>query len=101
MYVIMDIEWVDESPESKYITQIAAVRVNENWETKDSFTRLVSPSQMANVDWQHVAFNGYSPEEFYRADPEDNVLSVFAEWLQDGDTLCVWHHEAKKLLQSQ
>ena len=99
MYVITDIEWVDESPESKYLTQIAAIRVNESWEAQDSFTRLVSPPQVNNVDWQHVAFRGYALEDFLQADDEAQGLADFHAWLQDGDRLCIWHHEAKQRLQ--
>lgn len=98
MYILLDIEWVDKW-EKSYLTQIAAIRVNDNWEEQDSFSCLVAPPKPENTKWQHVAFSGYEPADFLTAADEATVLGTFREWLRDDDVICLWHYEAKLLLE--
>lgn len=94
MYILLDIEWAEKWRKS-FLTQIAAIRVNENWEKQDSFSRLVSPPQPEKAKWQHVAFSGHDPADFLNAADEATVLASFREWLQEDDVLCFWHYEAR------
>ena len=38
MYVLIDMEWVTNNDGEHWPTQLAAMRVNENWEAADTFT---------------------------------------------------------------
>ena len=98
MYILLDIEWAEKWRKS-FLTQIAAIRVNENWEEQDSFSHLVSPPQPEKAKWQHVAFSGYDPADFLNADDEATVLAKFRECLQEDDVLCFWHYEARMCLE--
>ena len=86
MYILLDIEWVNKW-EKSYLTQIAAIRVNENWEEQDSFFSLVSPPKPEKAKRPHVAFSGYDSADFLNADDEATVLAKFREWLRDDDVL--------------
>lgn len=101
MYAITDIEWIEDQSETKYLTQIAAIRVNENWEIQDTFSRLISPPQLDEVIWEHMAFNGYDAEDFIRADEESYVLKEFSQWLQEGEIILLWHNESKNRLKKR
>lgn len=35
MLVLLDIEWIETEDQTRYITQLAALRVDEHWESDD------------------------------------------------------------------
>ena len=89
MLVIMDMEWVDwynrASP-----TQITALRVTPDWKDESRFSRLIRPESGKKWPWDHMAFNGYTTQEFLRASDAPTVLSFLSMWLQPDDVLLWW-----------
>ena len=90
MLVIMDMEWINNRDNVPCPTQIAAIRVDEDWNVYDCFKALVRPAEMSCLKWEHVAYNGSSPIQFLSAEPASLVFRQLSEWLQDNDILCWW-----------
>lgn len=97
MNVLIDIEWVQEN-ETFSITQFAAVRVTEDWKAVDAFERLVCPEVYWNADWQHMAYSGYTPDEFRTGVSEETCIADFVDFLDYSDTIICWQKDAKRLL---
>ena len=91
MLVLVDIEWIEGYSE-KNLTQLAALRVDESWNVQDKFSSLACPPSLKNFDWDHVAFNGHNPNDFFEAGREEDCIKSFAEWLYEDDVICVWHY---------
>lgn len=100
MNVLIDIEWVQENEESS-ITQFAAVRVTDNWEIANAFERLVCPKSHKDIDWEHMAYSGYSPDEFKAGVSEKTCISDFLGFLNDSDTILCWPRDTKRLLKQK
>lgn len=98
MYVLIDVEWFQQGETTKYITQIAVSRVTETWERTAGFSCLVRPPGAWNCDWEHMAYNGYSPDEFMNGSSEAECIEHFAAFLKKDDTLCVWSKDTKKII---
>lgn len=101
MYVLIDVEWLQQGVATKYITQIAASRVTETWESTAEFSCLVCPPDAWNCDWEHMAYNGYSPDEFMNSGSEAECIKRFAAFLKEDDTLCVWSKDTKKIIREK
>lgn len=78
-------------------TQLAAMRVDENWVRKDTFHRPIEPLGPSFHLWQDPAFTGYSPQEFLNAQNAYLVLRSFENWLSPDDILCWWNQNEKEL----
>ena len=100
MFVVLDMEWVEDAAGYRSLTQLYAARVDEGWNTVRSFDALVRPQRPQTAPWEHVAFNGYAPEEFCAAGAEGECVERFFRWLQPGDTLCCWQFETKNTLEA-
>jgi len=100
MFVVLDMEWVEDPTGYRSLTQLYAARVDESWNTVRSFDALVRPQRPETAPWEHVAFNGYAPEEFCAAGAEGECVERFFRWLQPGDTLCCWQFETKNTLET-
>ena len=100
MFVVLDMEWVEDATGYRSLTQLYAARVDEKWNTVRSFDALVRPQRPQSAPWEHVAFNGYAPEEFCAAGAEGECVERFFRWLQPGDTLCCWQFETKNTLEA-
>lgn len=96
MFVLADMEWITDAQEQPHPTQLAAVRTDADWNTADTFSGLICPKKEA--DWEHIAFNGHSPEEFRCAQPLSEVLRNFSAWVQPEDVLCWWSYQSEQLL---
>lgn len=68
MYVLMDLEWYEQGSKPLMLTQIAALTVDENWETGELFYRRIQPQYEDVSDWGHVAFSGGTQVDFIRLD---------------------------------
>ncbi len=101
MYILMDMEWVENEQGKSCPTQIAAIRVDERWNTVDTFSALVCPAQDMAWDWSEIGFQGHTPEEFLCAQPLEVVLTAFALWFQSDDVLCWWHCQAENLFRKR
>ena len=97
MNVLLDIEWIEKS--EKHLTQLSAVRIDENWNPVSSLEILVKPDTACLREPQHVAFGGISMELFMAAFPEEDCIRDFKEWLEPGDDIWVWAKSNKKYLQ--
>lgn len=101
MYVLIDVEWFQEEASPKYVTQIAASRVTGSWESVAEFACLVCPTDIGNCDWEHMAYNGYSPDAFMSSGSEAACVERFAAFLKEDDTLCVWSKDTKKIIREK
>lgn len=90
MYVIMDLEWFETKKHHICPTQIAALRVDDNWNTVSAFNELICPHEGVSVPWGHVAFSGYSPDAFIHAYSAHAIFDRLGEWLKPDDVLCWW-----------
>lgn len=96
MIVLMDLEWVENQSRQISPTQLAALRVNEAWETVSRFDSLCRPRDASFCQWDHVAFAGAPPESFILAPLAKSVLSRFQQWLQPDDVLLWWGGDAPR-----
>lgn len=97
MYVLIDMEWITNRHGDHWPTQLAAIRVDAEWQTMDSFSVLFRPKDITFQQWNHMAFSGWSRENFLDADGLYPALDAFEHWLQPDDIICWWHKEASDL----
>lgn len=101
MLVLLDIEWTEKTDEEKELTQLAAIRLDEQWDKKERFNQLVCPAEGARADWKHVAFCGYGADAFLAGCSEADSLHTLERWLQPADTVCVWSNSSKRTLKER
>ena len=97
MYVLMDLEWFCTGQGNIFPTQIAALRVDENWRRLDHFFSRIRPGRTDTPNWAHIAFSGGKPEDFLCAPTLSAALRGLRMWLQKDDVLCWWAEEAPKV----
>lgn len=90
MYIIADVEWVENELHKNSPTQLSAVRVDENWEIVEDFSSFIRPMNPSFYDWGHVAYAGGKPSDFIHAPHCFDVFKSFNEWAGD-DTICWWY----------
>ena len=90
MYVIADIEWVQNKLNKQSPSQLSAVRVDEQWNIVDEFSAFIRPMDASFHDWKHVAYYGGTPEDFLYAKGCYAVLDAFEKWLGEDDIICWW-----------
>lgn len=90
----MDMEWTERG-RRQYLTQLAAIRVNEDWQTVDTFSTLFRPKWGVAPEWKHIAYTGWPRSAFAGVPGVHVALEDFLRWLQPEDTLCWWHWEAR------
>jgi len=100
MFVITDMEWVTNKSGHYSPTQLAAVRVDENWNKVDSFESLIRPRDESFYEWRHIAYVGAGPEDFLSAAEAYEVFTDFREWLNDDDIILWWYDEAERLFRA-
>lgn len=97
MYVFVDMEWISNQHGNHWPTQLAAARVDAQWNTVDTFSVLFRPRDFSLQQWGHMAFSGWSREQFLNGESLYAGLDAFRHWLQPEDTICWWHQEASDL----
>ncbi len=97
MYVIADIEWNMNKFGLKYPTQLAAVKVDENWNSTYRFESFVRPRDDSFHNWNHVSYKGGRAEDFKNARNAYAVLADFLCWLDEDDILLWWQEESAKV----
>lgn len=100
MFVVLDMEWIEDAGGCRSLTQLYAARVDERWNAVRSFDALVRPREPHRAPWEHMAFSGYAPEEFCAAEPERDCVERFFRWLQPDDVICCWQFETKNTLEA-
>lgn len=96
MYVIADVEWVQNQTNKQSPTQLSAVRVDENWEIVEDFSTYIKPMNPTFYDWKHVAYAGGKPDQFIHAPHCYDAFKSFNEWVGE-DTLCWWYTPSAEL----
>lgn len=96
MYVIADIEWINPYENYTSPTQLAAARVDENWNVKDEFNAFIRPHRKGCCKWEHMAYTGGTSEDFMSAETAQEVFGRFKEWLNDDDIILWWHKQSKE-----
>lgn len=97
MYVLTDVEWVENKSGDRWPTQLAAMCVDENWDMADTFSTLIRPKDGSFQLWDHMAFSGWARADFQNAGDPPSTLHDFQRWRMPGDILCWWHREAGEL----
>ena len=97
MYVLVDMEWISNQRGNHWPTQLAATRVDAQWNTVDIFSALFRPKDFSFQQWGHMAFSGWNREQFLNGESLYAGLDAFRLWLQPEDTICWWHQEASDL----
>ena len=90
MYIIADLEWVENEWHKSSPTQLSAVRVDEHWEIVEDFSTYIRPMNPSFYDWDHVAYSGGKPDLFKNAPHCYDVFKSFNEWVGE-DTVCWWY----------
>lgn len=97
MFVIADFEWITNAAGHHSPTQLAAIRVDDEWNEVSVFKALIRPRDSEFHDWSHVAYTGGTATDFLHARNAHNVFSDFEEWLSDDDILLWWYSESEML----
>ncbi len=88
MIVLLDLEWIELG--DKHLTQLAAVRTDEQWNVVSRLEEFVHLGGACLTYRSHVAFGGHSPELFANAMPADDCISDLEDWLEPDDVILVW-----------
>lgn len=98
MFVLMDLEWITDHNNFNYETQLAALRVDNNWKEVSSYTSLIRPQ----VWVEHaIGLGGHAREDYDRAYSLTKVMEGFQRWLQPDDVLCWWQNDPKILFEKE
>lgn len=95
MFVITDIEWITNADGHFSPTQLAGIKVDENWNEADRFSAFIRPRDSEFYDWKHVAYTGGKVSDFLHARNAHNVLDDFCQWLSQDDIILWWHQESE------
>lgn len=90
MLVLMDLEWVQSEGSFFHPTQIAGLRVDDQWNILDRFSALIQPIDAFSIESDHIAYTGASIECFLEANEATTVFGQLSGWLQADDILCWW-----------
>ena len=88
MIVLLDIEWIEKNEIN--LTQLSALRVNNNWDVIGSLDLIAKPSMACLREQDHVAFGGYCTELFANSFSAEECMADFVEWLEPEDIIIVW-----------
>ena len=97
MIVLLDIEWVEN--DGNHLTQVSAVRTDENWNEIGRLDEIVRAPVNCLRDKDHVAFGGFSTKLFENGIPEKECLADLEQWLEPDDTVIVWANSNGRYLQ--
>ena len=97
MFVIADIEWVTNLKRKEAPVQLAAIKVDEAWRSKDTFVSFIKPQNESFHKWEHMAYSGGTEADFLEAKSVHRVLDMFERWLGDDDIILWWHPDSMRL----
>lgn len=100
MFVLMDIEWIENRIHHICPTQIAAMRVDEQWHCLELFYSRIRPRDNSFHKWKHMAYTGATATDFLYANSLYRVLTELQDWLRDDDIICLWFEDSKNILKS-
>lgn len=90
MYVLCSMETMVNHREYHGTTQLAAIRVDEQWKAQGTFSQLICPQGPSFHVWSDPAYTGYKPTDFLMAPSAYWAMVRFREWLKPDDVLCWW-----------
>ena len=96
MIVLLDLEWIEK--DGIHLTQLSALRADENWESKNELDIIVNPGSICLRDLNHMALGGLSPVLYAAGVSEQDALLTFSEWLVSSDEVWVWAKSNLRLL---
>ena len=99
MYVLADVEWVENDQGLISFTQIAMFRVDEKWKLVRCKSRRIRPKDSSFHQWDHMAFTGGTKDDFLSAPSYSQAFEDIQKWLWPGDTICWWSNESKEWIQ--
>ncbi len=100
MFVLMDIEWIENRCHHINPTQIAAMRVDGQWNCCERFFSRIYPRDNSFHNWKHMAYTGGAPSDFLYARGITRVLTDLQGWLREDDVICFWYMDSKNVLKS-
>lgn len=100
MYILMDIEWVQNENQRRHPTQIAAMRVDEHWRFQNMYYTRIQPPDESFHQWEHMAYAGGSAEDFLSAPVITEVSKLIKAWYRNDDILCWWTTDTMEFFES-
>lgn len=94
MFVLTDIEWVTNPAGHFSPSQIAAIKVDRNWNETDRFESFIRPRDEEFHKWNHVAYTGGTASDFLNAKNAHSVLEAFLAWICPEDIILWWYKES-------
>lgn len=95
MFVIADIEWIQNKANLRSLTQLAAAKVDEGWNVIEEFSTYIKPKDNSFFIWDDPAFNGESPDSILFLRDCHTALEIFEKWLNEDDILCWWAQDSR------
>ncbi len=86
--VLLDLEWIENG--DKYLTQLSAIRLDDDWNIVDSYTALINPGEIQLKNEKHVALGNYDVGLFRRGVTEKKCIQTLEKWLLPDDELWFW-----------
>lgn len=96
MIVLLDLEWIDDG--EKHLTQLSALRVDNEWTPLDRLDILVNPGAGFYANDKHMAFGGLDIESFKHGVSAKDCIKAFVQWLNPSDDIWVWARSNGKCL---
>lgn len=100
MFVLMDIEWITNGDNDINPTQVAAMKVDAQWNEVDTFFARIKPRDNSFHQWKHMGYSGGEMEDFLNADKLPKVFYDLDNWLGTDDVLCWWTPDSIKVWNS-
>lgn len=97
MIVLADLEWIEM--DGRFLTQLAAIRTNEKWETVSYFNAYVCPPKKCLAFSGHLAFGGVPVSVYEQALPVEDAVLSFIEWLEESDIIWTWADSNARFLE--
>lgn len=97
MLVLIHLEWLNSVGVDPYPTQLAALRVDAQWNVTGRFETLIfQPEEPAS--WTHAGYGSIDAREYHRAPDLEQAAAGFCRWLQPEDVCCWWYESTGGVL---
>ena len=90
MYVLADIEWIENKAGKISFTQVAMIRVDKDWNIVRSISRRIKPKDESFHHWKHMAFTGGTITDYMTAQDSIHAFDDISHWLWPSDIICWW-----------
>ena len=99
MYVLADVEWIENQQGLISFTQIAMLRVDEKWKPVREIFRRICPKDTSYYQWDHMAFTGGGRKDFLYAPNSYQAFKDIEAWLLPDDIICWWNKDSRDWIQ--